>query len=142
MPVVMQVINRQRPPLPGGRSSVDVTSDSNIARSRVGAGSIVGGAGSPSFDAASSTVTLPTQTSLKGSATAAAAATIVVGMPASLSGQASGGSSLAQRPASLHALPELNDIIRACWQQRDLRRPTAAAVCAQLQALLHALTSS
>jgi hypothetical protein len=43
---------------------------------------------------------------------------------------------LCQRPVSLQALPELTVIIRDCWQQRDLRRPTAAAVHAKLQALL------
>jgi hypothetical protein len=43
---------------------------------------------------------------------------------------------LSRVPASLHALPPLNDIIHACWQQRDLRRPVAADVCAQLTALL------
>jgi hypothetical protein len=44
---------------------------------------------------------------------------------------------LSRVPASLHALPPLNDIIHACWQQRDLRRPAAADVCTQLTALLH-----
>jgi hypothetical protein len=43
---------------------------------------------------------------------------------------------LSHRPASLRTLPELNIIIRDCWQQRDLRRPTAALVLAQLQALM------
>jgi hypothetical protein len=42
---------------------------------------------------------------------------------------------LADTPASLSALPELNAIIRACWQQRDHRRPTAAAVYSQLRDL-------
>jgi hypothetical protein len=43
---------------------------------------------------------------------------------------------LSSVPASLHALPPLNDIIHACWQQRDLRRPAAADVFTQLTALL------
>jgi hypothetical protein len=49
---------------------------------------------------------------------------------------------LAQQPASLHVLPELNDIIRACWQQRDLRRPTAETVHTQVQALLQQHTGA
>jgi hypothetical protein len=43
---------------------------------------------------------------------------------------------LSRVPASLHALPPLNDIIHACWQQRDLRRPAAVDVYKQLAALL------
>jgi hypothetical protein len=42
---------------------------------------------------------------------------------------------LTQVPASLTALPEFNAIIRACWQQRDHRRPTAREVHAQLRDL-------
>jgi hypothetical protein len=43
---------------------------------------------------------------------------------------------IAQAPASITALPQLNSIIKACWQQRALRRPTAA----DLHAALHELT--
>jgi hypothetical protein len=43
---------------------------------------------------------------------------------------------LSHLPASLDALPEFNEIIRACWQQRELRRPTAGTLHAQLHALL------
>jgi hypothetical protein len=35
---------------------------------------------------------------------------------------------LIEVPASLSALPKLNAIIRDCWQQREQRRPSAAAV--------------
>jgi hypothetical protein len=42
---------------------------------------------------------------------------------------------LADIPASLHALPELNAIIRDCWQQRDHRRPAARHVHARLRSL-------
>jgi hypothetical protein len=40
------------------------------------------------------------------------------------------------QPASLQALPQLNAIIQAAWQQRELRRPTALALHAQLSLLL------
>jgi hypothetical protein len=43
---------------------------------------------------------------------------------------------LAQRPASLSALPELNAIIRACWAQREHRRPTAEQMHGMLRELL------
>jgi hypothetical protein len=49
------------------------------------------------------------------------------------------GDPLSQRPASLQALPELNALIQGCWQQRDLRRPTAAVLHAQLLKLLQAM---
>jgi hypothetical protein len=44
--------------------------------------------------------------------------------------------SLANIPASLNALPEFNAIIRACWQQRDHRRPSAAELYDMLSNLL------
>jgi hypothetical protein len=43
---------------------------------------------------------------------------------------------LACVPATVDALPELNALIAACWNHRDLRRPTAAALHAALDALL------
>jgi hypothetical protein len=43
---------------------------------------------------------------------------------------------VAEQRAWLHTLPGLTDLISDCWQQRDLRRPTAGAVQARLQALL------
>jgi hypothetical protein len=46
------------------------------------------------------------------------------------------GADLAQVPASLHALPQLNSIIRACWQQKEHRRPSAAQVHDMLVALM------
>ena len=44
---------------------------------------------------------------------------------------------LSEIPASLNALPEFNAIIRACWNHREHRRPTAAALHDMLLALLH-----
>lgn len=43
---------------------------------------------------------------------------------------------LSEIPASLNALPEFNAIIRACWNQREHRRPTAATLHEMLLALL------
>jgi hypothetical protein len=43
---------------------------------------------------------------------------------------------LSQLPASLTALPPLNALIRQAWAQREHRRPAAAALHSQLQALL------
>jgi hypothetical protein len=48
-------------------------------------------------------------------------------------------SSLSAQPANLHSLPELNAIIRACWQQREHRRPNAATLHGMLLALAHKL---
>jgi hypothetical protein len=42
----------------------------------------------------------------------------------------------ASMPASSEAVPEFNAIIRACWHQRDLRRPTASEVHAMLLLLV------
>jgi hypothetical protein len=36
----------------------------------------------------------------------------------------------------MDALPELNALVAACWNQRDLRRPTAAELQEALEALL------
>jgi hypothetical protein len=47
-----------------------------------------------------------------------------------------GNMSLANIPASLNALPEFNAIIRACWQQRDPKRPSAAELYDMLSELL------
>jgi hypothetical protein len=44
---------------------------------------------------------------------------------------------LSELPASITAMPEFNAIIRACWAQREHRRPTAAALYDMLVALLH-----
>jgi hypothetical protein len=38
--------------------------------------------------------------------------------------------------ACLAALPEFNAIIRACWQHKEQRRPTAEALYDMLTALL------
>jgi serine/threonine protein kinase len=46
------------------------------------------------------------------------------------------GTDLAKVPASLYALPQLNRIIRACWQQKEHRRPSAAQVHDMLVALM------
>jgi hypothetical protein len=46
------------------------------------------------------------------------------------------GTDLAQVPASLHALPQLNSIICACWQQKEHRRPSAAQAHNMLLALM------
>jgi hypothetical protein len=43
---------------------------------------------------------------------------------------------LSQIPASLDALPQFNAIIRACWNHREHRRPTAAALHDMLVVLL------
>jgi hypothetical protein len=45
----------------------------------------------------------------------------------------------AHLPASLYAFPALNALISSCWQQRDLRRPTATEVHTQLLGLLQQL---
>ncbi len=45
-------------------------------------------------------------------------------------------SNLGATPASLHALPELNQLVDECWQQRDLRRPSAEQVRQRLEELL------
>jgi hypothetical protein len=45
-------------------------------------------------------------------------------------------------PASLDALPPFNAIIRQCWNQRDLRRPTAQDVHRLLADLLARVTLS
>jgi hypothetical protein len=38
--------------------------------------------------------------------------------------------------ASLHACPDLASLIKACWEHRDLRRPTAEAVHKELKSML------
>lgn len=43
---------------------------------------------------------------------------------------------LATLPASTTSLHQFNDIIRQCWQQRELKRPTATAVFTTLVGLL------
>jgi hypothetical protein len=47
------------------------------------------------------------------------------------------GRDIIELPASLTALPQLNSVIEACWQQRELRRPTAADVHIYLRGLVH-----
>lgn len=44
--------------------------------------------------------------------------------------------SIENTPASLNALPAFNDIIRACWAQREAKRPSANAVHQMLINLL------
>jgi hypothetical protein len=43
---------------------------------------------------------------------------------------------IAQLPATLSAMPDFNDVIRACWQQRGRDRPSAAELLTHLQGLL------
>jgi hypothetical protein len=61
-------------------------------------------------------------------------AVAVLTSPGSGSGAQPAGDVLEQ-PASLTALPQLNTVIAACWQQRELRRPTAVEAHAALQRL-------
>ncbi len=46
------------------------------------------------------------------------------------------GAPLTEVPASLHALPELNAIIRACWHHTEHKRPSAEVLHAKLVSLM------
>jgi hypothetical protein len=61
-------------------------------------------------------------------------AVAVLTSPCSGSGAQPAGDVLELR-ASVNALPQLNAVIAACWQQRELRRPTAVEAHAALQRL-------
>ncbi len=133
--VCLQVIGRMRPFLPHGPQGASPSLLSDDTRSlaleeeaeeevEMEANGEVKGDEEENIDAAA-------HVSCKPGAARADVLDGTLAMPGQVSGPP-----LSEVRASLHALPELNDIIRACWQQRDLRRPTAAGVHARIQTLL------
>jgi hypothetical protein len=47
-----------------------------------------------------------------------------------------------EREATLKTLPEFNSIIRACWQQREHKRPTAQALYDMMETLMQKINNN